>query len=272
MLLQIGANGNVYGYNYSINPFWTGVSLPSNSAGDMVLHGDYTYMNLFEGNVGQNIVIDDSHGKNGPYNTFFRNRAKLYGIFMNNNPATDSVNFIGNEITNSGFLLGNFTTFGNGHFSYGNNRLGTSVPANTQTIALNTLYNPTVSDFYTYESNFPPIGYPNTLNQNRSYAEFQAVNGLSLCATYVFNSVSELNSFNEIEIYPNPSKNWVTVVNQKKYISMVRVLNPSGQEVLVVRGNSNEVTFSVSDLPKGFYFVEVIGEKDEVVVEKLVVE
>ena len=37
MIVQAGANGNVFCYNYSVNPFWTGSALlPSNSAGDMV--------------------------------------------------------------------------------------------------------------------------------------------------------------------------------------------------------------------------------------------
>jgi hypothetical protein len=64
MILQAGSNGNVFGYNYSIDPYWTEVSLPSNAAGDIVLHGNYVYANLFEGNLGQQIVIDDSHGIN----------------------------------------------------------------------------------------------------------------------------------------------------------------------------------------------------------------
>ena len=41
ILLQAGANGNVIGYNYSISPYWTGTSLPTNAAGDLVLHGNY---------------------------------------------------------------------------------------------------------------------------------------------------------------------------------------------------------------------------------------
>jgi hypothetical protein len=57
----------------------------------MVLHGNYPFANLFEGNINQNTVIDNSHGKNGPYNTFFRNRSELWGVVMNNSPATDSV-------------------------------------------------------------------------------------------------------------------------------------------------------------------------------------
>jgi len=91
VLLQSGANGNVISYNYSLNPNQSD-SPPANGAGDLVLHGNYPFANLFEGNICQNVMIDASHGINGPYNTFFRNRVQLYGIIMSPSPATDSMN------------------------------------------------------------------------------------------------------------------------------------------------------------------------------------
>ncbi len=111
-LLQAEANGNVLAYNYSYNPYWTGTWLPSGAAGDIVLHGNYPYANLFEGNIVQNIVIDNSHGINGPNNTFFRNRVENYGIVMNGNSG-DNMHFIANEITGSGLLKGMLTLNGN---------------------------------------------------------------------------------------------------------------------------------------------------------------
>ncbi|MEZ4981534.1 MAG: glycosyl hydrolase family 28-related protein, partial [Saprospiraceae bacterium] len=99
ILLQSGANGNVIAYNYSENPYWTEPFFPEDAAGDLVLHGNFPYLNLFEGNICQNIVIDNSHGINGPFNTFFRNRALRYGLFMNDSPASDQQNFIGNVIS-----------------------------------------------------------------------------------------------------------------------------------------------------------------------------
>ena len=80
VLFQAGANGNVCSFNYSFDPFWT--SFPDNSAGEFVLHGNYPFANLIEQNICQNIVVDNSHGPNGPHNTLFRNRAELYGIFF----------------------------------------------------------------------------------------------------------------------------------------------------------------------------------------------
>jgi len=196
MLLQSGANGNVFAYNYSKDPFWTDVSLPSNSAGDMVLHGNYPYLNLFEGNIGQHIVIDDSHGKNGHHNTFFRNRAELYGIFMNNNPATDSTNFVGNEVTNTGFLLGNYILFGNNHFEYGNNHKGSIKPPGTNILSDESYYYDSKPNFWYTADHFPPIGIPSQLNANSNPAKARYLSGTDLtpCAdTAVFTFLNEVS-------------------------------------------------------------------------------
>ncbi|MDK2909104.1 MAG: hypothetical protein PWR20_671 [Bacteroidales bacterium] len=164
ILLQSGANGNVVAYNYSIDPFWTGTFLPSNSAGDLVLHGNYPYMNLFEGNICQNIVVDNSHGINGPYNTFFRNRAQLYGIFMNTNPASDNQNFIANEITNP--IFGLYLVQGNGHLEYGNNQNGVLIPPDTDTLTIKSLYKNSVPEYWDYTYVWPGIGISYFLNYN----------------------------------------------------------------------------------------------------------
>ena len=139
MILQSGANGNVVSYNYSLEPQWTGTWLPKTSAGDMVLHGNYPYANLFEGNIVQNIVIDDSHGSNGPWNTFFRNRAENYGIFMNAG-AGNNMNFIGNEITAEGFLTGQYILTGTGHYEAYNQDNKVIKPTNSTPIKENSLY------------------------------------------------------------------------------------------------------------------------------------
>jgi hypothetical protein len=78
MLVQAGANANVFEYNYSRETHWTGSipwPLPSiiGKAHDIALHGNYPYGNLFEQNNVELIFADSSHGDNGPYNAFLRN-------------------------------------------------------------------------------------------------------------------------------------------------------------------------------------------------------
>jgi hypothetical protein len=183
ILLQSSANGNVIAYNYSIDPYWTSVFLPSNSAGDIVLHGNYPFLNLFEGNICQNIVIDNSHGINGPYNTFLRNSAELYGLFMNTSPASDAQNFIGNEITNTSGLYGMYTLEGIDHFEFGNNHKGTITPAGTEQVTINSLfltYQPYYWNFN--QTPFPSFGYPADYNVNSLAAKDRFDNGeLAYC-------------------------------------------------------------------------------------------
>lgn len=183
MLLQAGSNGNVFAYNYSFDPYWTEVSLPANSAGDLVLHGNYPYLNLFEGNIVQNVVIDDSHGKNGHHNTFFRNRAELWGFFMNNNPATDSTNFVGNEVTNTGFFMGLYVINGVNHFHYGNNIKGTIQPAGTGNLPDISYYYTQTPDFWNIPASFPPIGPPSTINSktNPAKARYASGSNFAIC-------------------------------------------------------------------------------------------
>jgi len=99
MLLQAGTNGNIYSYNYSLQQRRT--EFPADAAGDIVLHGNYPYANLFEGNIAQNIGGDASHGINGPTNVFFRNRALHYGIAFSTGSGDSSV-VIYNEVTGTG--------------------------------------------------------------------------------------------------------------------------------------------------------------------------
>jgi len=128
MLVQLGVNGNVFGHNYSREPLRT--EIPTSVSSDITLHGNYPYGNLFEGNLCQHIWIDDSHNANGPLNTFFRNRAESYGIYMSDRAASNQ-NFVGNEVfTESLSLLFNpsgYRLVGGGHFEFGNRLSGTKV-------------------------------------------------------------------------------------------------------------------------------------------------
>jgi len=215
MLLQSGANGNVFAYNYSKEPYWTDVSLPSNAAGDIVLHGNYPYANLFEGNICQHIVIDDSHGKNGPFNTYLRNRSELYGIFMNNAPATDSLNFVGNEVTNTGFLMGLYVLMGVGHFQYGNNIKGTITPSGTSSLNDTSYFYHGQPHFWNVYQNYPPIGTPNAFNTLINPAKSRYLSGTELATctdtsfvTSVSPTLTEIkNSFEIISYSYSSTKN-----------------------------------------------------------------
>jgi Secretion system C-terminal sorting domain len=102
MLVQDGANANVFGYNYSRDQEWYcdryGIDICADGDGaDLCVHGDYAYSNLFESNWVTNIWLDAIHGWNGPFNTFLRNITEQRQYIMNFN--AHYTNFVGNEFS-----------------------------------------------------------------------------------------------------------------------------------------------------------------------------
>lgn len=99
MILQAGANGNVFAYNYAYEGRKEVFPGFFAEAEDMDCHGNYPFFNLFEGNYAQFGSVDDSHGKNGPYNTFFRNIATTSGFKVTSN-VSPYQNFTANHSLN----------------------------------------------------------------------------------------------------------------------------------------------------------------------------
>lgn len=266
MLLQAGANGNVLSYNYSINPYWTGTSLPSNSAGDIVLHGNYVYCNLIEGNIIQNIVIDNSHGINGPYNTFFRNRAELYGIFMNSSPSSDSQNFIANEVTNTGFLLGNYSLSGTDHFQYGNIVRGVLTPSGTDGTVINSLYLNNIPPYFNTHSFWPPIGI--MANYNANIIESKSNYNSSIftqCPSEFSLSYNDLLNDNQINLYPNPTSKNIYISNiDNNNINEITIYSLLGN--IIMKGSSFPVNLDAVN--NGNYLI-VVQLKDGKIIKKI---
>ncbi|GBD87893.1 hypothetical protein BMS3Abin03_01827 [bacterium BMS3Abin03] len=102
MMVSLSVSKNVFGYNYSLDQY----SFPAQYLGDLNVHGHYAFGNLFEGNYVDRITADDYWGKNGPYNTFFRNYCKYNSLVLQQ---ADFSNVIGNKckliIENSNGLL-----------------------------------------------------------------------------------------------------------------------------------------------------------------------
>jgi hypothetical protein len=259
MLLQAGPNGNVFACNYSIDPYWTGTLTPSNAAGDMVLHGNYPYANLFEQNICQNIVIDNSHGPNGPYNTFFRNRAELYGIVFStsNSPAQ---NIIGNEIpnTNLPYRLVNFSIQGSGHFLHGNNDKGRIVPDGSADLP---------DSSYAYESapaflrgaEWPSIGVPFVMGSGSIPARDRFLSDeifAYICEGTDVSSVPRNAPLPELSLFPNPVASLLSV-SVPPALSGARyfLADPSGRILRIGILDASLVRIDLHALPKGGYFL-----------------
>jgi hypothetical protein len=276
MLLQSGANGNVFGYNYSIEPFWTEPSLPANSAGDMVLHGNYPYSNLFEGNIGQNIVIDDSHGKNGPYNTFLRNRGELYGIFMNNNPASDNQNFIGNEVTNTGISLGFYFISGIGHFQHGNNVKGTIYATGTNVLTDTSYYYSSIPSFLQSNPNWPSVGIPNIINSGTLPAKERFSDAyFTTCSASVPTGLNiDAAASDLLSIFPNPSQDLLYIKTTENIsdpidLSVYNCIGALTQHYFI---KSLSQPIDLSSYTKGIYIIKAVTKKKTYPPVKLIVQ
>jgi hypothetical protein len=157
MMVKQGANGNVFGYNYSREVQRT--EFPSNASGDISVHGHYPFANLFEGNVCQNITVDQAWGPSGPRNVFFRNRAELYGFIITSGTVqSDSQAVAGNTISSTAPFTGFYLFNGIGHFTYANSVQGTIQPSGTSVLVDSSCYLDSVPAFMYTLSGFPPIG------------------------------------------------------------------------------------------------------------------
>ena len=233
--------------------FWTGI--PSNSAGDIVLHGNYPHSNLFEQNICQNIIFDNSHGLNGPHNTLLRNRAESFGIFFTaeNSP---SQNMIGNEIpnTDSPFVLFNYTIQGSDHFIYGNNDKGNIDPPGTE-ILLDSSYAFLEKPLYIPQDQWAGIGTPNVLDEisiparDRQQTEdiFSGVCG------NIASGLEELE--NSISVYPNPTTNALHIQGMENLHFQYRIIDQLGQ--LKLDGTCNGNAINISALENGTYILMI---------------
>ncbi len=255
MLLQAGANGNVFAYNYSFDPFWS--STPSDAAGDIVLHGNYVYANLFEQNICRNIVIDNSHGPNGPFNTFFRNRAEGYGVFFSASNSPNQ-NLLGNDITNTSFpySFANYTIQGTGHFMHGNNNKGTIVPTGTASLVdLSYAYNS--QPIFVSSADYAKIGTPNNPGVGDIPAKFRfASNSIfSSSCTSIFATTQQTEATAVLRIFPNPVKSSL-FVETKKRIDRIALYNEFGSLLKERTLNNYYGTVSLEGLSKAVYLLK----------------
>lgn len=267
MMVKHGANGNVFGYNYSLDPFRS--ETPANAGGDISVHGHFPYANLFEGNIIQNYMIDHYWGPAGPYNTFFRNRTELYGIIMTNSNGYDSnlQNLVGNDAPNTGLFMGNYVITGTGHIQHGNNIRGTVTPSGTGTVNVNSYYLEEAPDFWINSGNWPTIGYPNAGNTGSIPAKnrYDAGGDITLCnddfaTTVAGNSSSETT----IVAFPNPFSDGLSLsyFSEKAETIFISLQDVSGKlvfqkNVTVVKGENSIRMFENTALSSGIYFLRL---------------
>jgi len=228
IVVQSGANNNVFISNYSYDPVRSDV--PDEVWGDIVLKGNYPFANLFESNMAEEFVFDNSNGKNGPFNIVHRNMFGGHGIIMKEQNGSDSQVFTGNEIPNE--TLGKFLLEDSGHFVFGNKHHQTIIPEGTNLTlegyvinrnyyCFNYLPRRTSVPYYAcpydiMDSNYnhiqyPPFGFPfnqslrNILAMRKKDIEPSCFDTLcdQIHYTGIVNQVSK--PMLSLVVYPNPS-------------------------------------------------------------------
>ena len=273
MMTKHGANGNVFSYNYSIDPFRNGSGeFPADLCGDISAHGHYSFANLFEGNIVQTIYIDNAWGPSGPYNTFFRNRTHLYGIIMTTT-LTDYQNFVGNEIIGTGFY-GNYTLTGLSNFEHGNNKNGTITPTGTTTLSDASYYLSKKPYFWTIADSWPSVGIGNTINTGSNPAKTRYVGGkFTDCSSDIHTNIEEISK-NIFSVYPNPvDQSSAITIEFESTETLVRIelfdINGKvikSENVPISANQKNKINYSLpKNIINGIYLLKVNTSKQSVV-------
>lgn len=263
ILLQAGTNGNVIAYNYSLNTYWEKEGEPSNASGDILLFGNYPSANLFEGNIVQNIVLENKNGKNGPYNMFFRNTAELFGLHIKPTSA-DSTNVIRNRITNNGNQFGNFILNGNGVYN-NENWVRTKIKNDSITKI-------TQQSFYQKDSNAFTLSLGRTgyrIEAEKRYREKSYVGCFD--STEVINSKitkDQMLSVKDIGIedftvYPNPASKFLIVKIPSELPNNLNMSLYNNNGVLVFKSSingSNQIEVDISNFNAGIYHINILTE------------
>ena len=107
MIIQSGASGNVFGYNYSDEVVQSEGSVPNEGwlPPDISVHGHWSNNNLFESNTVEQIGIADYWGPTGPHVAYLRNRVVNDELRSDGRGETEAIGL--DDQSNYQYLLGN---------------------------------------------------------------------------------------------------------------------------------------------------------------------
>lgn len=277
MMAKQGANGNVFGYNYSLEPNRS-EPIPDYGA-DLCLHGHFPFANLFEGNIAQNLNIDIVWGPSGPYNMFFRNKLENYGIIMSSGSVqSDRQIFVGNDVTSTGLGKGNNILYGSGHFLYGNNIRGAITPAATNQLTDTSYYLSTSRPaFWNLQKRIPTVGTPNDPSDDNNPARQRYTEGglLALCElpelpvdstiTDTTTAIADFSLLTQQQIVFGKSEDnnlHIIVASSSTAIGTIRLWSINGQllaseRIRMSEGRSSHIISLSAKPASGVYFVQL---------------
>lgn len=284
MLVQRGANGNVFGYNFSINATSDGTISPFNRITDGSLHGHFPYMNLYEGNVMQEIHSADQWGPSGNGNTFFRNRITREGIQISDRSIEQ--NIVGNDlrkdatatftsdiITNEPGVINTLI-----HGNKENNTV-TWDPNLGSNNLINSYYLSGAPVFFNGYS-WPCLGPEAQYSSGTIPAEVRFANGYDTeCENPVATSANEISFERITSVYPNPANEFLTIKYELKQKASVKIqlVSMLGQIMNEVdcrnqSAGANEIKFDIKNNSPGIYFLLMNTDEKRVSSEKIILQ
>ncbi|MDM8159887.1 fibronectin type III domain-containing protein [Labilibaculum sp. K2S] len=81
--------------------------------------------------------------------------------------------------------------------------------------------------------------------------------------------LSETPPIEELKLYPNPAKDFVTLYIQGNIQSKVRISSLTGKTIQIITLDQESNTIDISNLPSGMYFIS-IEDGDEIISKKLI--
>ncbi len=74
--------------------------------------------------------------------------------------------------------------------------------------------------------------------------------------------VKEVNLDNEIQVYPNPASNYITIESRNLFLKDILIYNQLGQVVLASKiTDQHRIHLNIKNLPHGIYFAKILTDK-----------
>ena len=68
----------------------------------------------------------------------------------------------------------------------------------------------------------------------------------------------------KLTIYPNPFTNYIKITDEAETVKQIAIFNLLGKKMKTYKVTSGE-SYYVADLPRGFYLVQMLGEKNKII-------
>lgn len=96
-------------------------------------------------------------------------------------------------------------------------------------------------------------------------------NKLYFVIEYPITTINHKLSNNSIILYPNPTRNYVTIQNTKKDWQKITIYTITGETLLTQKTKEEEtIKINLSNYPKGIYIIECINNKGEIKKNKII--